>query len=66
MKTIEATVFLGASALSFVVFVSVLSSYSKMPAQNGRTEETRHPWEGGWLILLDFLLILLILIWRVL
>jgi NADH:ubiquinone oxidoreductase subunit 6 (subunit J) len=66
MNTIEATAILGAIMLVFVVSLSALSAYSKMPEQNGRTEETRRSWEGSWLILLAFLLILLILVWRVL
>jgi hypothetical protein len=66
MNTIEATAILGALILVLVVSLSALSAYSKVPGQNGMTEEARRSWEGSYLILLNFLLILLILVWRVL
>jgi hypothetical protein len=66
MHAISAVVVVGAFFLFFVVSRSVLSAFSKMPGHNGRTEEPRQLREGSWLIGLDFLLILLILVWRVL
>jgi hypothetical protein len=66
MNAIQSAAFLGAFLLLFVVSTSALSFYSKMAGDNGRTEETRRSREGSWLIILNFLLILLILVWRVL
>jgi hypothetical protein len=59
-------VILGVPILFLVASLSALSAYSKMLGRNGTAEETRRSWEGSWLIPLDFLLVLLILVWRVL
>jgi hypothetical protein len=66
MNIIQSVAFLGGCLLFFVVSTSALSAYSKMLEHNRRAEETRRSWEGSWLIVLDFSLILLILVWRVL
>lgn len=66
MNTIKAAPFFGALVVFFVVSTSALSAYSKVLGRNGASEETRRSREGSWLIMLDFLLILLILVWRVL
>jgi hypothetical protein len=65
MDTIEAMAFLGALMLFLVVTFSALSAFSKMLAQKVITEESRRRWEGGCLMLLDFLMILAVLVWRV-
>ncbi len=64
METLKAMAFLSTLLLFFVVSLSVLSAFSKMLAQNPKTEEARRSWEGSRLILLIFLLMLGILVWR--
>jgi hypothetical protein len=66
MNIIEAILFLGALLLFFVICLSALASFSKVPAQNPATREKRQAIQGRWLILLNFLLILAILVWRAL
>lgn len=64
MDTLKAIAFLGTLLLFFVVSLSVLSAFSKMLAQNAKTEEAPRSWEGGYLTLLVFLSTLAILVWR--
>ncbi len=64
MDTIEPLLFLAALMLFFVVSLTALSAFSRMLAQRAKTEEVRRSWEGGCLVLLACLLMLLILIWR--
>ena len=64
MDTLKAIAFLGTLLLFFVVSLSVLSAFSKMLAQNAKTEEARRSCEGSWLIVLVFLSTLVILVWR--
>jgi uncharacterized membrane protein (DUF485 family) len=66
MDAIEPLLFLAALMLFFVVSLTVLSAFSRMLAQKAQTEEVRRSWEGGCLVLLACLLMLLILIWRAL
>lgn len=66
MNIIEAIAFLGVLMLFFVICLSALANSSKVPAQNPATGEKRQAMQGSWLILLDFLLILAILVWRAL
>ena len=62
MKTIT---FLGTIVLCFVLGVSTLSAASESLAEDATTEERRKAPEGGWLLVLDFLFILALLVWRV-
>jgi cadmium resistance protein CadD (predicted permease) len=64
METLKTMAFLSTLLLFFVVSLSVLSAFSKRLAQNPKTEEARRSWEGSRLILLVFLLMLGILVWR--
>jgi uncharacterized membrane protein (DUF485 family) len=64
MDTIELLLFVAVLMLFFVVSLAALSAFSRMLAQKAKTDETRRSWEGGCLILLACLLMLLILIWR--
>jgi protein-S-isoprenylcysteine O-methyltransferase Ste14 len=64
MDRIEPLLFVAALMLFFVVSLAALSAFSKMLAQKAKTDGARRSWEGGCLILLACLLMLLILIWR--
>ncbi len=61
---LEATVFLGGLVLFFVLCLSTLSAFSKMPAPSPSIMESRELWETGCLITMAFLLILALLLWR--
>lgn len=64
MDILESLLFLAALMLLFVVSLGALSAFSKILAQNPEAEEARRSQEGGCLILMIFLLILAVLIWR--
>jgi hypothetical protein len=66
MNILEAILVLGALLLVFVICLSALANSSKVPAQTPATEGKRRAMQCRWLILLDFLLILAILVWRTL
>ena len=65
MGIIKATAVPGALVLFFGLCLSALSARSKFLARNGASDGVRRSWESKWLILLNFVLLLLILIWRV-
>ncbi len=62
MKTIA---FLSTIILCFVLGVSALSVASESLAEDATTEERRKARERGWLLVLNFVVILAILVWRV-
>jgi hypothetical protein len=62
MKTIA---HLGTIILCFVLGVSTLSAASESLSVDAATEERRHVRERVWLLVLNFLVILAILVWRV-
>jgi len=64
MDTIQYVLFLAALMLLFVISLSALSAFSKMMTQSQKTEESYRSWEGGFLILLVFLQMLAIMVWR--
>ena len=66
MDLIEAIAILGAPLLFFVINLAALSAFARVPAQTAARERTRRAVEGGWLVLLNFLSILAILVWRAL
>jgi len=61
---LQATAILSALMLFFVLALALLSAYSQALPGNPTTEESRRSREGLWLILLAFLFILAILVWR--
>ena len=68
MDIIKTIAFLGTIILFFVLGVSTLSASSESVealAEDAMTEERRKAREGGWLLVLNFLVILAILVWRV-
>ena len=65
MSIIEAMALPSALLLFLVVLLSALSASSKSLAQNASPKERGRLREEGWLIWLDFLFILIILVWRV-
>ena len=64
MGIIRTTEVPGALVLFFGLCLSALSAHSKFLARNGASDGARRSWESKWLILLNFVLMLLILIWR--
>ena len=64
MDMIKATAVLGALILIFVLGLFALSASSKPMEEKGLPRETDRQWHAGWLIWFNFLLILLLLIWR--
>jgi ABC-type Fe3+ transport system permease subunit len=61
---LQAIANLSAIMLFFVVALCLLSAYSQALPGDATTEESRRSREGLWLILLAFLFILAILVWR--
>lgn len=64
MEISEATAFLGALMLVFFVCLFGLAAYSKTSEFGAMTVEARRSKEGVYLILLTFLIVLAILVWR--
>lgn len=62
--TLEAIALFGGLLLVFVLCLSLLPTLSGVLVKNPESEEARRSWEGGCLLLLAFVMMLLILIWR--
>jgi len=65
MDTIQAVAFLGAVMLFFVLSLSVLCRFSEKLARAGTPFKVRRTCENRCLIVLVFLTLLVILLWRV-
>jgi hypothetical protein len=64
MEIAEAIAFLGVLMLSFFVCLFGLSAYSEPSTFDAMTVEARRSRQRGCLILLNFLMLLAMLVWR--